>query len=326
MFAVTGRPNVGKSSLVNALAERDVAIVSAIPGTTRDALEARVVLGGVPVTLVDTAGLRDSDGRDRGRGRAPRPRPRGRGRSGDLVERARERGKTGERERGERKNSPSLREGVGGRGRRQPQRPLPPTPSRKGRGSVGPSWLPTRSISAATVPAGAIAVSALTGEGLDDAARPAGRGGTVADRKHRAAAADPGPSSRGAPGSGGAARRRSDRGPAGTAGGGPAAGVARARAHHRQRGGGGHPRHAVRAVLHREIALRFLELTTLLGALSRQTAECPAARAWQMSRTYPRLMARSRPRVCVATKPRPLASQPIAHGRFSADQPCRMLM
>src|SRR5206468_2863054 len=60
VFAVTGRPNVGKSSLVNALAERDIAIVSATPGTTRDALETRVVLGGVPVTLVDTAGLRDS--------------------------------------------------------------------------------------------------------------------------------------------------------------------------------------------------------------------------------------------------------------------------
>jgi len=60
VFAVTGAPNVGKSSLVNALAERDVAIVSATPGTTRDALETRVVLGGVPVTLVDTAGLRDT--------------------------------------------------------------------------------------------------------------------------------------------------------------------------------------------------------------------------------------------------------------------------
>lgn len=60
VFAVTGPPNVGKSSLVNALAEREVAIVAATPGTTRDALETRVVLGGVPVTLVDTAGLRET--------------------------------------------------------------------------------------------------------------------------------------------------------------------------------------------------------------------------------------------------------------------------
>ncbi len=46
--------------MINALAERDVAIVSHLPGTTRDALETRVILGGVPVTLVDTAGLRDT--------------------------------------------------------------------------------------------------------------------------------------------------------------------------------------------------------------------------------------------------------------------------
>ena len=61
VFAISGAPNVGKSSLANALAERDVAIVSAQPGTTRDALETRVVLGGVPVTLVDTAGLRETE-------------------------------------------------------------------------------------------------------------------------------------------------------------------------------------------------------------------------------------------------------------------------
>lgn len=60
-FAITGAPNVGKSSLINAISGRDVAIVSDRPGTTRDALETRVVLGGVPVTLVDTAGLRETD-------------------------------------------------------------------------------------------------------------------------------------------------------------------------------------------------------------------------------------------------------------------------
>jgi tRNA modification GTPase len=60
--AVIGAPNAGKSSLVNALAQRDVAIVSDTPGTTRDVLEVRLNLKGYPVILSDTAGLRE--GRD----------------------------------------------------------------------------------------------------------------------------------------------------------------------------------------------------------------------------------------------------------------------
>ncbi|MDR6874705.1 tRNA modification GTPase [Bosea sp. BE125] len=60
VVVLAGPPNAGKSSLLNALARRDVAIVSAMAGTTRDAIEVRLDLAGLPVTLVDTAGLRES--------------------------------------------------------------------------------------------------------------------------------------------------------------------------------------------------------------------------------------------------------------------------
>jgi tRNA modification GTPase len=57
---IAGSPNAGKSTLLNRLAGRDVAIVSPFAGTTRDALEVRCDLGGLPVTFVDTAGLRET--------------------------------------------------------------------------------------------------------------------------------------------------------------------------------------------------------------------------------------------------------------------------
>ncbi len=58
-LAIVGRPNVGKSSLFNRLVERDRAIVTAIPGTTRDTVSDVASLGGIPVTFVDTAGIRE---------------------------------------------------------------------------------------------------------------------------------------------------------------------------------------------------------------------------------------------------------------------------
>ena len=60
VVAIAGPPNVGKSSLVNAIARREVAIVSDIPGTTRDAIEVMVDIGGLSVLFIDTAGIRDS--------------------------------------------------------------------------------------------------------------------------------------------------------------------------------------------------------------------------------------------------------------------------
>jgi tRNA modification GTPase len=125
VFAVTGRPNVGKSSLVNALAERDVAIVSATPGTTRDALETRVVLGGVPVTLVDTAGLRDAVDEIEAEGVR---RARARAEAADLVVSVSEAGDSG---------------------------------------AAGDVLVANKVDLGGSVPAGAIGVSALTGEGLD---------------------------------------------------------------------------------------------------------------------------------------------------------------
>ena len=60
MLAIVGRPNAGKSSLFNRIVQRERAIVTASPGTTRDLVTERVSLGGIPVELVDTAGMRQA--------------------------------------------------------------------------------------------------------------------------------------------------------------------------------------------------------------------------------------------------------------------------
>lgn len=60
LVVISGKPNVGKSTLLNALLESERAIVSDIPGTTRDSIEEQLVIGGVPLRLVDTAGLRET--------------------------------------------------------------------------------------------------------------------------------------------------------------------------------------------------------------------------------------------------------------------------
>ena len=60
-MVLVGAPNAGKSSLLNALAGTDTAIVTDIPGTTRDVIRQEINLNGLPVHIIDTAGMRDSE-------------------------------------------------------------------------------------------------------------------------------------------------------------------------------------------------------------------------------------------------------------------------
>ena len=140
VVVIAGPPNAGKSTLLNAIARRDVAIVSAPPGTTRDMIELRCDLGGLPVTLVDTAGLREASDRDRAAGNLPGTGQDGCGRSGPVA-RSCGHGPKATRYRGGRRPPGSRRCSAS-----SPRPTSPPRPP----------------------PVGALAVSAATGQGLPD--------------------------------------------------------------------------------------------------------------------------------------------------------------
>ena len=59
--ALLGQPNVGKSSLFNRIADKEESIVTELPGTTRDLIKTDILISGLPIRLVDTAGLRDTE-------------------------------------------------------------------------------------------------------------------------------------------------------------------------------------------------------------------------------------------------------------------------
>lgn len=61
LVVISGKPNAGKSTLLNSLLGKDRVIVSPVPGTTRDVVEEQIIINGIPIRLVDTAGLRSSD-------------------------------------------------------------------------------------------------------------------------------------------------------------------------------------------------------------------------------------------------------------------------
>jgi tRNA modification GTPase len=132
VVTIAGPPNVGKSTLLNALAGREVAIVSAYAGTTRDPIEVELDLGGIALRLIDTAGLRPTDDPVEREGIR---RAEARARSADLVLWLQEDGAT---------------------------RPVPP--------GLGAAWIIATKVDCTPVPLGAAdhRISAQSGEGLRD--------------------------------------------------------------------------------------------------------------------------------------------------------------
>ena len=123
-IALLGAPNAGKSSLLNGLSGRDAAIVTPVPGTTRDVVEVVMELAGRRVVLADTAGLRDTDDPIEAEGRAPRPRLGRLGRPAPVGGRARGRGRAAARSR---RRRPARGQQGRPRARRRPRRPSRPS-------------------------------------------------------------------------------------------------------------------------------------------------------------------------------------------------------
>lgn len=165
-IAVTGPPNVGKSSLVNSLSMRDAAIVTPIAGTTRDSIEVPIDLAGIAAVLIDTAGLRDTSDPIEAEGIA---RARARAAAADLV--------------------------ISVASADAPSWPTPPT-----NGPAQLRLLNKSDLAQPTLPPGALAISAATGAGLPElrdwlthwaqtTTRP-GEPALLSHARHRAAFAD----------------------------------------------------------------------------------------------------------------------------------------
>ncbi len=260
--AILGPPNAGKSSLLNALARRDIAITSAIAGTTRDVIEARLDLGGYPVLIADTAGLRQS---------------------ADAIE------QEGVRRALARAEAADLRLVILDATR--PGETVDPglfdddalvvvnkIDAQSGKGIDG-----------------ALGISVKTGAGMDGIPGASARGSGPARGRRRRAADHPGAASRGVA----TMRRGADpicrRDPTRACRRGSAPGGARDRPYHRPRRRRGHARHRVPRILHRKVMVPGEGIEPPTFGLQNRCSTAELARHEPTHDREPRFCARARP-------------------------------